>query len=162
MRGVEMHLAFRVLVVTIVCCAALGGCSTATDITVYGDGDVSCPELGASDESMPVGTVTYESSDDGLVVEIELTDAEPNWVYYVEVLDREFCDTDVPLLRADNANDLLATDGSGSGSITLLVEDVDSGSLEVLVDIISALDPGPADERLREMAPTNFTEVDIP
>ncbi len=157
-----MQSAFRVLVAAIVLCAVLSGCSTGSEVTVYGDGEVSCPELGASDESMPVGTVTYEPSDKGLVVEIELTDAEPNWVYYVEVLDREFCDTDVPLLRADNAPDLLATDESGAGTVTLLVEDVDSGSLEVQVDIISALNPGPTDERLREMAPTNFTEVDMP
>ena len=162
MRGVDVQSGFRVLVVTSVCFAVLSGCSTGSDVTVYGDGDVSCPELGASDESMPVGRVTYEPSDEGLVVEIELTDAEPNWVYYVEVLDRQFCDTNVPLLRGDGLNELLATDESGSGAVTLLVEDVDSGLLEVQVDIVSALVSDPADERLREMAPTNYTEVDIP
>lgn len=159
MRGVEVRATVSSLLVTALCLTILGGCSGSSEIAVYGDGEISCPDHVASDESMPVGAVVYTPTDEGLQVEIVLTDAEPSWVYYVEVLDPEFCDTKVLLHRAE---DLIATDESGSGAITILVEDLAPGPLEVQVNIVSGLQPGPANERLREMAPSTFTEVDLP
>jgi hypothetical protein len=152
----------RWFAVPVVLIVLLAGCSGgAVEATIYGDGDVNCPDHWAQDESLPVGTVTFRPTDAGVDVEIVLTDAAPNWTYSVEVLPEDFCVSEEVLLASDVE---LVTDEDGAGQIRFAVTGLTPGTTyRLLVNVVS--EPStevPEDPRLREMAPAGLTEVAIP
>ncbi len=83
--------------------------------TLYGDGDITCPEHWAHDLSLPVGRVQYTPTPQGIEITVSLTGAWPDTQYYVEVNPDEFC-RDWPSARPEFAS--LVTDPDGAGSVT--------------------------------------------
>ena len=59
--------------------------------TLYGDGDITCPDHWAHDLSLPVGQVQYTPTPQGIEITVTLTEAWPDTEYYVEVNTDEFC-----------------------------------------------------------------------
>ena len=59
--------------------------------TLYGDGNITCPDHWAHDLSLPVGQVQYRPTPDGLKITVTLERAWPNTEYYVEVNSDTFC-----------------------------------------------------------------------
>ena len=150
----------RVTALIVVCVGLLAGCAAeGVEATIYGDGDVTCPNHWAQDESLPVGTVTFRPTNDGLDIEVDLTDAAPNWTYNAEVLPADFCETGTIL--AGVIGELL-TDDTGAGRLEVSVP-VEPGAYELTVNVVSEPnDNVPEDPRLREMSPSGLTEVVVP
>jgi hypothetical protein len=61
--------------------------------TLYGDGDITCPDHWAQDLSLPVGRVRYQPSDDHIEITVNLDGAWPNTEYFVEVNTDTCCRT---------------------------------------------------------------------
>ena len=59
--------------------------------TLYGDGDIRCPDHWAHDLSLPVGTVQYQPGESGIEITVTLDQAWPDTEYYVEVNTDAFC-----------------------------------------------------------------------
>lgn len=59
--------------------------------TLYGDGNITCPDHWAHDLSLPVGQVQYQPGDDDIEITVTLDGAWPNTEYYVEVNTDTFC-----------------------------------------------------------------------
>ena len=59
--------------------------------TLYGDGDIHCPDHWAHDRSLPVGAVRYQPGEDGIEITVTLDQAWPDTDYYVEVNTDTFC-----------------------------------------------------------------------
>lgn len=127
-------------------------------ITIFGDGEISCPDHRVDDESLPVGTVEYQSDQGEIRVIVTLTDAAEDWTYGVEVWSDESCAFGEPLGIAD---DVLKTDESGSGELGFVVGGLESGTYSVNINISSGGDV-PADPRHREMGTAQFTDVVVP
>ena len=127
-------------------------------VTIFGDGEISCPDHRASDESLPVGTVEYLAGGGEIRVLVALTDAAQNWVYQVELWGDQSCARGGPL---DLSNGLLLTDSDGAGELAFVVTGLRPGSYRVNVNISSGSDV-PPDPRHREMGTAQFTEVQVP
>jgi hypothetical protein len=87
--------------------------------TLYGDGDITCPDHWAHDLSLPVGRVRYTPTRQGVEITVTLTDAWPDTEYDVAVNTDEFCPGGAypgPGFAG------LVTDGDGAGSLTLTYE----------------------------------------
>ena len=128
-------------------------------VTIFGDGEISCPDHRADDESLPVGTVEYQADQGEIRVIVTLTDAAEDWTYGVEVWSDESCAFgESPLGIAD---DVLETDGNGSGELNFVVGGLEPGAYSVNINISSGGDV-PADPRHREMGTAQFTDVVVP
>jgi hypothetical protein len=157
---------------------------TTTTQTLYGDGEITCPEHWAHDRSLPVGQVQYTPTAQGVEITVTLTKAWPDTEYYVEVNTDQLCQG-----QQDGTGDRrfggLVTDGDGAGSLTLTYLPTsdyaarppavallagDAGSVWVLSTEPGWLEPGdrqPSEEAslegLRLLAPEGgFTQVDLP
>jgi hypothetical protein len=151
-RGVQAFLVVSLLL-------AVPGCSSASDaVTIYGDGDVSCPNHVADDDSLPVGTVRFEPGPGEVRVTVALTDAAPEWNYYVEVWTDEGCETETPLLGDEPADTRFTTDGDGAGELEFVLTGIEPGTYQLNVDVVARLGE-PADPRHAEIAAAEFTEV---
>jgi hypothetical protein len=60
--------------------------------TLYGDGNITCPDHWAHDLSLPIGQVQYQPTPGGVEITVTLEQAWPNTEYYVEVNTDTFCD----------------------------------------------------------------------
>ena len=127
-------------------------------VTIFGDGEISCPDHRASDESLPVGTVEFQAGDGEIQVTVTLTDAAADWAYEVELWSDRSCATSGPLGLSSVQ---LVTDGSGAGALSFAVEGLGSGTYGVNVNISSGGNV-PPDPRHREMGTAQFTEVIVP
>jgi hypothetical protein len=157
---------------------------TAITQTLYGDGDIHCPNHWAHDLSLPVGQVQYTPTPQAVEITVTLTQAWPDTEYYVEVNTDQFCQG-----QQDGTGDRrfggLVTDGDGAGSLTLTYLPTsdyaarlpavallagDAGSVWVLSTEPGWLEPGdrqPSEEAslegLRLLAPEGgSTQVDLP
>ncbi len=88
--------------------------------TLYGDGDITCPDHWAHDLSLPVGRVQYTPTPQAVEITVTLDRAWPDTDYYVEVNTDQFC------LAGGSADPRegnhfvgLTTDRDGAGSLTL-------------------------------------------
>jgi ketosteroid isomerase-like protein len=74
----------------------------AVSQTLYGDGDIHCPDHWAHELSLPVGQVRYRPTSNGLEITVTLEQAWPNTEYYVRVNSDTFCDY-FPFTAAEGA-----------------------------------------------------------
>ena len=122
-------------------------------VTIYGDGEISCPDHRASIESLPVGTITYRPDEGEIGVTITLTGAAPNVSYAVELWTNDSCSIGGPLTSEHG----IRTDGNGAGELEFTVTGLDPGSYALNVNL-STGSPH-EDPRHREMGTAQFTEV---
>jgi hypothetical protein len=157
---------------------------TTTTQTLYGDGDIDCPDHWAHDLSLPVGTVQYTPTGQGIEITVTLTQAWPDTEYYVEVNTDQICRGEGGVYAGPSFEGLI-TDGEGAGSLTLTYTGTsgeaarlpavallagDDGAVWVLSTAPGWLEPGnraPGEEAewegLRLLAPDGgFTQVDLP
>lgn len=127
-------------------------------VTIFGDGEISCPDHRASDESLPVGTVEYMAGESEIRVIVSLTDAAQDWAYQVELWSDQSCTREGPLGFSDG---LLLTDSNGAGELSFVVGGLGPGVYRVNINISSTRNV-PPDPRHREMGTTQFTEVLVP
>lgn len=156
-RWILLAVAVGALVVT--------SCETSPGdaVTIYGDGDISCPDHRADDQSLPVGTVVYQPGDDEIRVIITLTDAAPNAPYRVEVWSDESCTTGP--LEGDDESPLIETDENGAGELDFVLTGVAAGTYRLNVNLCCGGEDElgrPEDSRHREMGTAQFTEVIVP
>jgi hypothetical protein len=93
---------------------------TTTTQTLYGDGDINCPDHWAHDLSLPLGQVQYTPTPQAIDITVTLSGAWPDTEYYVEVNTDQFCAIGASAdTWGDNHFLGLVTDGDGAGSLTL-------------------------------------------
>ena len=63
----------------------------AIEQTLYGDGDINCPDHWAHDLSLPVGQVKYTPTPQAIEITVTLTQAWPDTEYDVVVNTDQFC-----------------------------------------------------------------------
>jgi outer membrane murein-binding lipoprotein Lpp len=127
-------------------------------VTIFGDGEISCPDHRADDESLPVGTIVYQPSEGEIRVIVTLTAAAPNWVYGVELWSDESCNSDTAFGFVDET---IETDETGAGELDFVVSGLEPGTYRLNVNVSSGGDV-PEDLRHREMGTTQFTSVVVP
>jgi hypothetical protein len=135
----------------------------AVEQTLYGDGDIHCPDHWAHDLSLPVGQVRYRPTQEAIEITVTLTQAWPDTEYYVEVNTDDFC----PSFRGPGPWSKryfgLNTDRDGVGSLAIIDA---SGPGEHVVNVnVVATDEGGAqraDPRPREIGPDAFAELTVP
>jgi hypothetical protein len=157
---------------------------TTTTQTLYGDGEITCPDHWAHDRSLPVGQVQYTPTAQGVEITVTLTRAWPDTEYYVEVNTDQICQGEAGVFAGPSFGGLV-TDAEGAGSLTLTYTPTtreasrlpavallagDDGAVWVLSTAPGWLEPGdraPGQEAewegLRLLAPDGgFTQVDLP
>jgi hypothetical protein len=136
--------------------AALSACWVATPpVTIYGDGDISCPDHKADDQSLPVGTVVYQPRVGEIRVIVTLIHAAPNATYGVEVWSHQSCKIGAPLGGRDEARSI-DTDENGMGKLDFVLRAVEPGIYGLNVNLCCG---GGRDPRHREMGTAQFTTV---
>lgn len=125
-------------------------------VTLYGDGDISCPNHVADDESRPVGTVEYHPEEGQIRVIVRLTDAAPHAVYGVELWIRENCEPSFGAASGDRSA-RMTTDGNGAGELDHVFAGIDPQTYRVNVNLVTGADLD--DPRHREIGAAVFTEV---
>jgi hypothetical protein len=151
-----------------ICLLAVTSCSSGATpedaVTIYGDGDIGCPEHRADGQSLPVGWVVYQPGEGEIRVIVTLTDAAPNAPYYVEVWIEESCEQGVPFKAADSPREF-ETNENGEGAIDFALTGLASRTFRLNVNLCCGtadLDVPPEDPRHREMGTAQFTEVVVP
>ena len=92
----------------------------AIEQTLYGDGDITCPDHWAHDLSLPVGQVQYTPTPQAIEITVTLTQAWPDTEYDVDVNTDQFCRTGGSADSWDESDfGGLTTDRDGAGSLTL-------------------------------------------
>lgn len=131
-----------------------------TAVTVYGDGEISCPNHVADDRSLPVGTVAYFPGQGQIRVVITLTDAAPHRAYGVQLWGDESCDIADHPWGPLGASQPLTTDGNGAGELDYVFTGMAPGTYRVNVNLVDGLfDETRPDFRHREMGAAIFTDV---
>lgn len=92
--------------------------------TLYGDGDINCPDHWAHDRSLPVGQVQYTLTPQAIEITVTLTHAWPDTEYDVSVKTDQFCPEGA---QASSYSERLTTDRDGAGSLTLTYQPRHSG-----------------------------------
>jgi hypothetical protein len=132
---------------------------------LYGAGDLGCPEHWAHDQSLPVGSVEFQTGQGMFTVVVELTAAAPNSRYGVEVWEPETCRYRGPLLFEAPVPRVLTTDETGAGRIEFPVEEVDAGTYRLNVNVVRNVwgdtFPDAEDTRLREIGGAGFSLVEV-
>ena len=136
--------------------------SEAAVATLYGDGDIDCPDHVADNLSTPVGQVVFRPTADGYWMNVVLTNAAPNWVYDVSVnldvgngQDPEDC-----FLGADTYEGALTTNSNGVG-VFQASSDLFSGDLLIQVSIGSG-ENVPPNPLHREIGQSSFVGITVP
>jgi hypothetical protein len=152
--------------------------------TLYGDGDIHCPDHWAHDRSLPLGQVQYIPTAQGIEITVTLTQAWPDTGYNVKVNTDQFCQGQEDGSGSQQFGGLV-TDGDGAGSLTLTYPGApapasglpgaallagDDGAVWVLSTVPGWLEPGDREpgegsgwEGLRLLAPDGgFTQVALP
>jgi hypothetical protein len=133
--------------------------STTVTQTLYADGDIrDCPDNFASATSRPVGDVIYTPVSGGVMIDISLEGAAPDWAYLVHVF-KETPTSDPCALGLDTLTGL-TTNANGDGQLTQLVS-LFSGEHMIGVNITyDTIDP--ADQSLREIATQGYAIITVP
>ena len=119
---------------------------------IYADGSVGCP--GADDVSNRVGTVMVRPVEEGVAFHLVLTDAAPNWNYYVELSQAGTCLNGVRYTFSTGRNGQAIVDG---------IYPVSPGDYTILVDVVSNPSNNvPPDPTRREMAPGGLISITVP
>ena len=91
----------------------------AIEQTLYGDGDIRCPDHWAHDLSLPIGQVQYTPTPQAIEITVTLDQAWPDTEYYVEVNTDQSCRA----WESGSWDEIrvpgLTTDRDGAGSVTL-------------------------------------------
>jgi hypothetical protein len=154
---VSVVTAFSLLVLLAGCSSQDSAISQEGAVTIFGDGAIGCPNHVADDDSLPVGTVTFEPGIGEVKVTVVLTDAAPDSRYYVEVWSDESCVVGEPLGGYDTPAPEFDTDGEGTGELDFVVPGLEPGTYRLNVDVVIMGEF--EDLRHREMGAAEFTEV---
>jgi hypothetical protein len=112
----------------------------------------------ATDDSLPVGTVAFDPGSREVGIRVILTDAAPEWEYYVEVWTDEGCQTEQPLRGDQSETPTFRTDEEGAGELDFVLSGIEPGTYRLNVDVVSSIDE-PEDPRHGEIAASSFTEI---
>lgn len=139
--------------------------------TLYGDGDIHCPNHWADEAAIPVGSVEFRPSEGAISVAVELTDAATDMEYRVEVFTLEtMCEPGNATWQWPAWNlptePVFTTDESGAGGLEFVVENVDPGTYRLNVNVVQNgwEDDWPTTQniQLREIGGAGFSEVTVP
>ena len=156
-------LVFRAFLASVLVGAmfVLSGCDAGSreiEVTLYGDGDISCPDHWADDTSLPVGTVLYQPGEGELVVSVDFTEVAPSTGYEVSLWKDDSCEDEEPFYTPPwtfRSND----QGVGSGQFVL--SNLEPGTYQFSLNVVP-FDDGADDPRLEEIATPEFSKVVIP
>jgi hypothetical protein len=119
---------------------------------LYADGSVQCS--GADDLQDRVGEVSLRPVANGILFDVVLRGAAPNWDYYVELSQNGNCTAALQFYG-------FRTDGHGNG-VFAGVYPADPGSYQFLVDVVSHPPTRvPRNPKHREIAPAHVLSVTL-